>query len=103
MSDLTIGGKSGLRKIITVNLVGTEYKVRVPKAAILLAFAKVAGKNDPQTIARVFDDFITSLFSRKDAASVRKRLADNDDDLDIEHLGNLIEAIAEYTSENPTG
>lgn len=91
------------RKGIPVNLVGVDYTVRKPKAALGLRLA-VAGKKadeDPENMMKAMDTLVLMVFGKKDAKAVDARLSDPEDDLDFEHLVELVQALG-ATGENPT-
>ena len=67
MADIVIKGKS--RKTLTVDLVGVEYKVRVPKSAIALVLAKdmkEAG-DDPEALQLAMGRWARVLFGKETA------------------------------------
>lgn len=101
MATITIPGKT--RKSITVNLVGTEYKVLPPKAsvAIFLSQALNNADEDPEKIINGLSTWCHVLFGKETGAEVIKRLKSPSDDLDIPDLTDLISAVMEEAGENP--
>lgn len=92
-------------KVYPVDLVGKKYNARAPKAAVALKIAELA-KTDfaehPEKVEELISTLVSSLFSKKDAASVAKRLQDPEDALDVEHLSQLSQAIGEAAADRPT-
>ena len=102
MATITIPGKT--RKSITVELVGTEYKVRPPKAsvAIFLSQALKDSGDDAEKLIEGLSKWCHVLFGKETGAEVVKRLKSPSDDLDISDLTDLITAVMEDAGENPT-
>lgn len=101
MATITIPGKT--RKSITVELVGTEYKVRPPKAAVAV-FLSQALKDSDEDAEKIFDGlskWCRVLFGKETGAEVIARLKNPADDLDIPDLTDLISAVMEEAGENP--
>ena len=101
MATITIPGKT--RKSITVELVGTEYKVRPPKAsvAIFLSQALKDSGDDAEKLIEGLSKWCHVLFGKETGAEVVKRLKSPADDLDIPDLTDLISAVMEDAGENP--
>lgn len=101
MATITIPGKT--RKSITVELVGTEYKVRPPKAAvaIFLSQALKDSGDDAEKLIDGLSKWCHVLFGKETGAEVVKRLKSPADDLDIPDLTDLISAVMEEAGENP--
>uniref|UniRef100_A0AAU8B0G8 Tail assembly chaperone n=1 Tax=Dulem virus 38 TaxID=3145756 RepID=A0AAU8B0G8_9CAUD len=102
MATITIPGKH--RKSVTVDLVGTEYTVRPPKAsvAIFLSQALKDADTDPEKMMEGLAKWCHVLFGKETGADVVKRLKSPSDDLDIKDLTSLITAVMEDAGENPT-
>lgn len=101
MATITIPGKT--RKSITVELVGTEYKVRPPKTAVAI-FLSQALKDAGEDAEKLIDGLAKwchVLFGKETGAEVVKRLKSPADDLDIPDLTDLISAVMEEAGENP--
>ena len=101
MATITIPGK--IRKSITVELVGTEYKVRPPKTAVAI-FLSPALKDAGEDAEKIFDGlskWCRVLFGKETGAEVIARLKDPADDLDVPDLTDLISAVMEEAGENP--
>ena len=101
MATITIPGKT--RKSITVELVGTEYKVRPPKTsvAIFLSQALKDADEDAETLIDGLAKWCRVLFGKETGAEVIARLKNPSDDLDIPDLTDLISAVMEEAGENP--
>ena len=101
MATIKIPGKP--RKSITVELVGTEYTVRPPKAsvAIFLSQALKDAEDDSEKILDGLAKWCHVLFGKETGAEVVKRLKSPSDDLDIAELTELISAVMEEAGENP--
>ena len=102
MATITIPGKT--RKSITVELVGTEYKVRPPKASvtIFLSQALKDSGDDAEKLIEGLSKWCRVLFGKETGAEVIERLKSLSDDLDISDLTDLISAVMEDAGENPT-
>ena len=90
---------------VTVNLVGKKYRVKAPKAALGLKLAVRAkqAEESPDLMAEAIDEWIGRAFSAEDAADVRYRMYESDDDpLDLPHVMDLMEKVIERTTGNPT-
>lgn len=101
MATITIPGKT--RKSITVELVGTEYKVRPPKAAVAI-FLSQALKDSGDDAEKMIDGlakWCAVLFGKETGAEVIARLKNPADNLDIPDLTDLISAVMEEAGENP--
>jgi len=92
------------RKPIPVSLVDVEYLVTQPKSTVAIALAaraKTAGE-DPEALRAELDNWIDIAFGKKQAAKVKARLDDPDDDLDLEHVMSLMSKLAEAATGDPT-
>lgn len=92
------------RKGIPVVLVGEEYTVRPPKGALGLRMSVAAQKadKDPVAMEKAMGTFIDTLFGKKNGARVHKRLEDPEDELDYEHIMELVTKVMEQVTGNPT-
>lgn len=102
MATITIPGKS--RKFIDVELVGTEYKVRPPKAsvAVFLSQALKDAGEDAEKLIEALTKWNHVLFGKEVGSEVTKRLKSPTDDLDIPDIVELITAVMEASGGNPT-
>lgn len=89
-------------KKLSVTLVGKNYKVAPPKAAVALTMAQNMQKEeDEQKLLDFMYEWIDLLFTKTDAVAVKKRLMDPKDLLDFEHISELMGAVMD-SEENPT-
>ena len=102
MATIKIPGKS--RKSIDVELVGSTYTVRPPKSsvAVFLAQALRNADDDAEKLLDGLSQWANVLFGRRTGEEVMERLDDPEDDLDIQDLVDLIQAVMEEGSGNPT-
>ena len=102
MATITIPGKT--RKSIDIELVGTEYTVRPPKAsvAVFLSQALKDAGEDAEKLLDGLEKWNLVLFGEEIGPKVTERLKDLDDDLDIPDVVELISAVMETSGENPT-
>lgn len=102
MANITIPGKT--RKSITVDLVGTEYKVRPPKSAVVIFLSQALkdSGDDAEKLIEGLSKWCHVLFGKETGAEVIKRLKSPSDDLDISDLTDLITVVMEDAGENPT-
>lgn len=102
MATITIPGKT--RKSIDIELVGTEYAVRPPKAsvAVFLSQALKDAGEDAEKLLDGLEKWNLVLFGKEIGPKVTERLKDPDDDLDIPDVVELISAVMETSGENPT-
>lgn len=102
MATITIPGKT--RKSIDIELVGTEYTVRPPKAsvAVFLSQAIKDAGEDAEKLLDGLEKWNLVLFGKEIGPKVTERLKDPDDDLDIPDVVELISAVMEASGENPT-
>ena len=102
MATITIPGKT--RKSIDIELVGTEYTVRPPKASVAV-FLSQALKDAGEDVEKLLDGlekWNLVLFGKEIGPKVTERLKDPDDDLDIPDVVELISAVMEASGGNPT-
>ena len=102
MATITIPGKT--RKSIDIELVGTEYTVRPPKAsvAVFLSQALKDAGEDAEKLLDGLEKWNLVLFGKEIGPKVTERLKDPDDGLDIPDVVELISAVMEASGENPT-
>jgi hypothetical protein len=99
---ITIKAKS--RDAIPVDMAGVRYSLNPPKAALAMKLAvraKTAG-DDPTLVLEAVDEWLDKAFGKREANKVRKRLDDADDPLDTPDIMELMEAVIERASGNPT-
>lgn len=93
------------REALDIELVGVEYKIKPPKAATSMALMSSIGgdvKNDPEKALEVIEKWVKVTFGSKTGPKVLARLKDPEDDLDINHLGDLMTKVTEVVTGNPT-
>lgn len=92
------------REPISVELVGTEYLVTPPKSTIAIALAErvQSAGQDISVLRKETDHWVTLAFGKKQATKVIARLDDGEDDLDIEHIMQLMQKLAEAGTPDPT-
>jgi len=92
-------------KPVTVGMgEGFEYIVTPPKSTIAIALAgkiKLAG-DDPQKLMEEMEGWIEKAFGKKQAPKVIARLQDEEDGLDIKHIIELMQELAEVSTGDPT-
>lgn len=91
-------------KPISVSMGEPEYLVTPPKATIAIALAdrlKTAG-DDPSKLMTEMEGWIEKAFGKKQAAKVMARLQDEEDGLDINHIIELMQKLAEAQTGDPT-
>lgn len=88
---------------IHVNLVGKGYEITPPKAALAMRMATEAKlfADDPSKMIEVLNAWIRRAFGDK-AEKIQRRLDDEDDALDIFHIMELMEAVTEAQTTDPT-
>lgn len=87
-----------------VKLVGTFYDVTPPKTALSMNMIGDMDKmkKEPKRVLKAVNSWIDSAFTEKDAKKVRDRLNDPRDLLDIDHISEMVKALMEAKTENPT-
>lgn len=107
MTTLEINAKP--KEPINLKLVGKEYRVFPPKTiqSLLLAQAgrgskKDGSDSDPMKMYDEVKKWITMAFGRKEAPKVIARMEDPNDELDLDHIMELMEKLMEQSTGNPT-
>lgn len=102
MSDITITAEAPLP--ITLTLVGVEYTVRPIKGSLGISLSqKFQGDNsDMVKFDKSIKDLLRIMFGPEQAKEVQKRLNDSEDLLDLPHVFELLNALVEKASGNPT-
>lgn len=88
-----------------VKLGKETYKARVPKAVNMLNLAKLQSMDEenPEEVEKAMNSLISALFAKADAKKIHKRLEDEGDALDMEHIMELCQKLIETNrSKNPT-
>lgn len=90
---------------MSVKLVGVDYMISPPKSSLAIKLAvqaKTVGKDDPEKILDVLDEWLVKAFGKAGLKKVKARLDDPEDLLDTPHLMQLMEAVVEATTGDPT-
>lgn len=92
------------RTQIPLSLVGQEYLVLPPKGSLGIKIAQRAqeANGDPMELWGIVESYIDIAFGKKQGKEIKKRLEDEDDDLDIAHLMQVIEKLTEFVTDDPT-
>ena len=88
---------------VTVGLIGQEYVIPVPKTTLGLIVAErmQAAKDDPTVLMKELKSWVMSTFGKKQGEKVWARLFDPNDQLDIQHISDLLNQLTEL-GVNPT-
>ena len=89
---------------LLVRLVGVEYTARPPKASLaisLLGDVKSAN-SDPEKLLDVLSAWLEMTFGTEVKDEINARLVDPGDRLDIPHVAELMRALTEQVTGNPT-
>lgn len=92
-------------KVLPIKLVGQDYEITPPKAALAMRMAVESKlfEEDPGKMIDVLNAWVSKAFGPKVAAKVQKRIEDEDDLLDITHIMQLMEKVTEAQLEgDPT-
>jgi hypothetical protein len=90
-------------QVFSVDLVGQRYQVRPPKTAVAMKFAQEAQESEDDVVkmATALRRWVRLAFG-KDADNIEARMDDPDDLLDLAHVLELMKALMEAVTENPT-
>jgi len=100
-ADITINPEP--KKKVSIDLIGERYLITPPKASLAVAITQ--GARNPDEAEEAFaklQDWIDLAFGVKIAVKIRERLDDPKDDLDLDHIMKLMNALMELGGENPT-
>lgn len=91
-------------KPISVDLGGTVYTVRPVKGSLGIALgANLKGlEGDGEKLLNAMNHIINIIFGKKDAQAVLERVNDPEDALDFTHIMELMNALVERSTGNPT-
>lgn len=103
MADSIIEIDAEPRTAIQVKLVGTMYEVFPPKENFTMRLAATSEelKDNPLRLRELLDGWIDVAFGER-ADTIRDRLNDNADALDVTHVMKMIEKLVEVQTGNPT-
>lgn len=92
------------RGTITVKLVGVEYQMTPPKSALALKLATKAKSigEDPEKMMDLLSDWMDQGFTKPVAKKIMARMDDPEDEFDFQHIMELMKAVIERASANPT-
>jgi hypothetical protein len=91
------------KKKVNIKLIGQNYSVNMPKASLAIRITQQARSADQGEKAfESLNTWMDAAFGARQVAAVRKRLDDPDDDLDLDHIMQLMNALLEAGSGNPT-
>ena len=91
-------------KKVTVELVGERYTVTPPKASLAISITQQARDGSSDDAEAAFDQlngWMDTAFGTK-VKQVRARLADPSDQLDLQHIMQLMNALLDVGGESPT-
>ena len=91
----------------TVDLGGENYTARAPKSTVALTLSKALSGVDvaeePEKALKVMEDLLKLIMPvEADSKRVIERLRSDDDDLDYPHVMQLVQALVERATGNPT-
>jgi hypothetical protein len=92
------------RKPLNVSLVGVDYNITPPKAALAIEMArdiKGAKTKKPEEVMDTLYEWLSMCMDEEGVAAIRARLMNPTDDLDIPHITELLTAVMERITENP--
>lgn len=101
MTDIKI---VSTRKPLTVELVGTNYSMTPPKAALAIEMAAdidATKKKKPNEVMDTLYEWLAMCMSAEDLEAIKLRLKDPNDDLDIPQVTELLSAVMERITNNP--
>lgn len=93
------------KKSVQVELLGKVYSIKPPKSAMLLAIGSHIDKTDNVGALNTdFENILKLMFTNKKGQfeEIKARLADPADDLDLDHIFEVVEALVEEKTGNPT-
>lgn len=92
------------RKPLNVELVGVNYLITPPKAALAIEMAKDirgAKSKKPDEVMDTLYEWLSMCMTPDEVDALRVRLKDPKDDLDIQHVTELLTAVMERITSNP--
>lgn len=91
--------KTRKAKTLTFSLNGRDMKFKVPKQYGLIMAA--GADNNAKTATALFE-WLDQGLSEADQKHIEERLLDPNDSLDVEYVSEIIQALIEEASGNPT-
>lgn len=101
MADIEI---VSTRKPLAVSLVGVDYSITPPKAALAIEMAKDikgAKNKKPEEVMDTLYEWLGMVMDEEGVEAIKKRLRDRNDDLDIPHITELLTQVMERVTDNP--
>lgn len=90
------------KKKIPVDLIGVRYQVTPPKSSLAIKISQqVRTPDDADDAFTTLGEWIDIAFGKQAAVKVRNRLEDPDDDLDLEHIMQLMNLLMETEAGAP--
>lgn len=92
------------RETVTIEIDGHPYRVKPPKSGLSMKLAirgKTAEEN-PAGLVEAIDEWIMSAFGLAQGSQIQLRIADDDDDLDVDTLMQVMEKLGEVETGDPT-
>ena len=86
---------------ITFTLDGREFSFTPPKSAVMVLPVLDKSANDADMVRATFD-WLGAGLPEEDVQYLMDRLKDPEDDLDIDQIGEVIEALGEEIAGRPT-
>jgi hypothetical protein len=93
---------------LTFDLGGEIYTFSIPKVYGLIETIKEAqigtgsGVQDAEAFGKI-EDWLFSSLSLEEAQRIKERLRDEEDDLDLEHVLEIFQALTKAASDRPSG
>lgn len=88
---------------VDVELVGEHYLAHPPKEAQSVALGIQLQRNqDPEEMMKGVNSLVITIFGKKVAKAVMKRLENPEDPMDLTHIMLLMNALLKQASPNPT-
>lgn len=81
-----------------------EYLIKEPKMTYSATIAARASSSeqDAAQMVEVMVDWVFKAFGKKQGEAIKKRLYDDEDDLDLKHIMELIQMLSEEATGDPT-
>jgi hypothetical protein len=94
------------RRKVNFQIAGVIYEFSIPKMYKLLDavkdIQKAGGDQNMETFSKV-ESWLFEAMKPEDAKSLRSRLLDDDDSVDIEHLTAVFQELVRVASDRPSG
>lgn len=92
------------REAIPVRLVGKDYTLTTPKSylAMMMAIRAKNVEQDPEKMMDAINEWLEGAFGKATSKAILKRLQDPADALDFPQITELMQAVMEMGTEDPT-